>query len=126
MDTVDNIPIFKRYSDKTQPILKELYWIIKEYNAVLTLNQALLLRDYERNLRGNLHTLLEEMYDEHLSCGLKDDFFINWVITEEHIKDCKINEDDINEFLRLQSEFKLVNKIKAVLSTNKGGTINGK
>ena len=126
MDTIDNIPIFKRYSNKTQPILRELYWIIKEYNAVLTLNQALLLNDYEQNLRGNLHIFLEEMYNEPLSCGLKDDFYINWVITEEHIKNGNINEGDINEFLRLQNEFKLVKKIKAVLSTNKGGTTNGK
>lgn len=121
-ETIDNIPVFYRYSDETQHILNELYRAIEEYNAVITLNQALLLMDFERDLRGVLHTLIEEMYNESLSYGLENDFFIDWVITEGHINDCNIDEEDIQEFKKHQNELKLVEKIKALLSTHRGTT----
>ena len=121
-ETIDNIPVFYRYSDETQHILNELYRAIEEYNAVITLNQALLLMDFERDLRGVLHTLIEEMYNENLSYGLENDFFIDWVITEGHINDCNIDKEDIQEFKKHQNELKLVEKIKALLSTHRGTT----
>ena len=124
MEIVENIPVFNRYSiyrDETKYFLKEVYEAIKEYGAVITLNQALLLKEYESNLRVTLYDILEEMYKESLSYGLENEFFINWVITPEHIKDCNITEEHLNEFKTYQEELKIVENIKTILSTHTGG-----
>lgn len=115
----DNIPIFNEYPapnelKESKKQLLSIYRIIKEFNAKLTLNQAFLLKEYESNLRGTLHNLLEEMYNESLSCGLTDNFFTDWVITQDHIQDLNIDSYKLKRFYEFQNQYKLIQDIKAI------------
>lgn len=113
----DNIPIFDEYpapdklNESTNQLIK-LCRIIRDYKAVITLNQAFLLDEYESNLRGTLHKLLEDMYNESLSYGLENTFFTEFVITEEHITNCNIDEYKVQRFNKFQKELQLIETIK--------------
>ena len=122
----DSIPVFNEYKfpDELNESLNQLhkiYTAITEFNAVLSLNQALLLQEYERSLIIGLSIRLEKMYNESVPYSKPISFYTDWVISESDIKQYDIDESQVYGFTKYQNELKVIQKIKKATRYNTGG-----
>ena len=115
----DNIPIFDEYQapDELEEPYNQLYRVYKaitEFNAVISLNQALLLQEYKQGLIIGLSQVMEEIYDESVPYYKTIEFYTGWVISESDIKKYDIDESQLKYFNRYQKELQLIEKIMKV------------
>ena len=116
----DNIPVFDKYkppNERTSDYLQlcNICRAITEFKAVITLNQALLLIEYQRGLIIELSDELEEMYKQSVPYGKPISFYTDWVITETDIKKLDIDDSQIISFTTYQRELKVIEKIKTAI-----------
>ena len=115
----DNIPIFDEYQapdELEEPYnqLHRVYKAITEFNAVISLNQALLLQEYKHSLIIVLSQDMEEMYDESVPYYKTIEFYTGWEISDLDIKKHNIDESQLKHFKRYQKELQLIEKIMKV------------
>ena len=128
MDNIDNIPIYSDMDfklDNTSSIVQfnKILEVINQFGISLTLNQALLLLDYEDKAVFQI----SKLYLDITKGGEGEnssDFYINTEFDTETIKD---NKFLYHEFEVLQHELRLINEIKqANKQLTTGGCNNGK
>lgn len=123
MDINDCIPVYSNIGfrlDSTSNILQfsKILEIIKEFGISLTLNQALLLLDYEDKAVYRIGNIYLDISSDKVQSS--SEFYINLDLDKQTKENS--NQFLISEFEVLQHELRLINEIK---QTNKLLTTGG-
>lgn len=132
MDNIDNIPVYSDMDfklDNTSSIVQfnKILEVINQFGIPLSLNQALLLLDYEDKAVFKISTLYLEITKGGEGEN-SSDFYINTEFDTETIKETMKDDRFLyHEFEVLQHELRLINEIKqANKQLTTGGCNNGK